>query len=174
MYILLDHLLPFIWLYFSIQNDVYASSERFRLAEGHTRKQAVFEIPCANISSRLRARYSKGLWALAGHVYLWRVKQCFPSEAILSSSHSLSFPLCLSADDVPPYFKTEPVPSQLHLERNRLVLTCMAEGSWPLEFKWIHNDTEITRFSLEYRSVFVFMNVLNINDLHDLSTIELH
>ncbi|XP_041939869.1 LOW QUALITY PROTEIN: protein sidekick-2-like [Alosa sapidissima] len=54
-------------------------------------------------------------------------------------------------DDVPPYFKTEPVRSQLHLERNRLVLTCMAEGSWPLEFKWIHNTTEITRFSLEYR-----------------------
>uniref|UniRef100_A0A671WSF3 Sidekick cell adhesion molecule 2 n=1 Tax=Sparus aurata TaxID=8175 RepID=A0A671WSF3_SPAAU len=53
--------------------------------------------------------------------------------------------------DVPPYFKTEPVRSQLHLERNRLVLTCMAEGSWPLEFKWIHNTTELTRFSLEYR-----------------------
>uniref|UniRef100_A0A8C6SZD0 Sidekick cell adhesion molecule 2b n=1 Tax=Neogobius melanostomus TaxID=47308 RepID=A0A8C6SZD0_9GOBI len=46
---------------------------------------------------------------------------------------------------------TEPVRSQLHLERNRLVLTCMAEGSWPLEFKWIHNNTELTRFSLEYR-----------------------
>ncbi|XP_030611677.1 protein sidekick-2 [Archocentrus centrarchus] len=27
----------------------------------------------------------------------------------------------------------------------------MAEGSWPLEFKWIHNSTELTRFSLEYR-----------------------
>ncbi|XP_051792489.1 protein sidekick-2 isoform X3 [Erpetoichthys calabaricus] len=54
-------------------------------------------------------------------------------------------------DDVPPYFKTEPVRSQLHLERNRLVLTCMAEGSWPLEFKWLHNNTELTRFSLEYR-----------------------
>ncbi|XP_066560557.1 protein sidekick-2 isoform X2 [Amia ocellicauda] len=54
-------------------------------------------------------------------------------------------------DDVPPYFKTEPVRTQLHLERNRLVLTCMAEGSWPLEFKWIHNGTELTRFSLEYR-----------------------
>uniref|UniRef100_A0A8C2AU65 Sidekick cell adhesion molecule 2b n=1 Tax=Cyprinus carpio TaxID=7962 RepID=A0A8C2AU65_CYPCA len=65
--------------------------------------------------------------------------------------YTLSLSLRLSADDVPPYFKTEPVPSQLHLERNRLVLTCMAEGSWPLEFKWIHNDTEITRFSLEYR-----------------------
>ncbi|XP_066520698.1 protein sidekick-2 isoform X2 [Hoplias malabaricus] len=59
---------------------------------------------------------------------------------------------CTSAqDDVPPYFKTEPVRTQLHLERNRLVLTCMAEGSWPLEFKWIHNETELTRFSLEYR-----------------------
>uniref|UniRef100_A0A8C7L5W4 Sidekick cell adhesion molecule 2 n=1 Tax=Oncorhynchus kisutch TaxID=8019 RepID=A0A8C7L5W4_ONCKI len=56
-----------------------------------------------------------------------------------------------SPDDVPPYFKTEPVRSQLHLERNRLVLTCMAEGSWPLEFKWIHNGTELTRFSQEYR-----------------------
>ncbi|XP_069050665.1 protein sidekick-2 isoform X3 [Lepisosteus oculatus] len=56
-----------------------------------------------------------------------------------------------SGDDVPPYFKTEPVRTQLHLERNRLVLTCMAEGSWPLEFKWIHNGTELTRFSLEYR-----------------------
>ncbi|KAJ8283491.1 hypothetical protein COCON_G00023410 [Conger conger] len=48
---------------------------------------------------------------------------------------------------------TEPVRSQLHLERNRLVLTCMAEGSWPLEFKWIHNGSEITRFSLEYRAL---------------------
>ncbi|KAJ8254116.1 hypothetical protein COCON_G00207280 [Conger conger] len=54
-------------------------------------------------------------------------------------------------DDVPPYFKMEPVRTQVHLERNRLVLTCMAEGSWPLEFKWIGNGAELTRFSLEYR-----------------------
>ncbi|XP_036795221.1 protein sidekick-2-like [Oncorhynchus mykiss] len=54
-------------------------------------------------------------------------------------------------DDVPPYFKMEPVQTQVHLERNRLVLTCMAEGSWPLEFKWLYNATELTRFSLEYR-----------------------
>lgn len=27
----------------------------------------------------------------------------------------------------------------------------MAEGSWPLEFKWLYNGTELTRFSLEYR-----------------------
>ncbi|XP_038633750.1 protein sidekick-2 isoform X2 [Scyliorhinus canicula] len=54
-------------------------------------------------------------------------------------------------DDVPPYFKTEPIRSQIHLEGNRLVLTCMAEGSWPLEFKWLYNNTELTHFSLEYR-----------------------
>ncbi|XP_044155181.1 protein sidekick-2 isoform X1 [Bufo gargarizans] len=54
-------------------------------------------------------------------------------------------------DDVPPYFKTEPVRSQVHLEGNRLVLTCMAEGSWPLEFKWLHDHKELTKFSLEYR-----------------------
>uniref|UniRef100_A0A673YUC1 Sidekick cell adhesion molecule 2 n=1 Tax=Salmo trutta TaxID=8032 RepID=A0A673YUC1_SALTR len=45
----------------------------------------------------------------------------------------------------------EPVQTQVHLERNRLVLTCMAEGSWPLEFKWLYNATELTHFSLEYR-----------------------
>ncbi|XP_061232916.1 protein sidekick-2 [Neopsephotus bourkii] len=56
-------------------------------------------------------------------------------------------------DDVSPYFKTEPVRSQVHLEGNRLVLTCMAEGSWPLEFKWLHNNQELTKFSLEYRYV---------------------
>ncbi|KAJ8384733.1 hypothetical protein AAFF_G00199390 [Aldrovandia affinis] len=59
--------------------------------------------------------------------------------------------LCPVTDDVPPYFKMEPVRAQVHLERNRLVLTCMAEGSWPLEFKWTCNGSELTRFSLEYR-----------------------
>ncbi|XP_063076857.1 protein sidekick-2-like [Engraulis encrasicolus] len=63
----------------------------------------------------------------------------------------LSIHYATPQDDVPPYFKTEPVRSQLHYERNRLVLTCMAEGSWPLEFKWLHNMTEITKYSLEYR-----------------------
>ncbi|XP_069511212.1 protein sidekick-2 isoform X2 [Ambystoma mexicanum] len=54
-------------------------------------------------------------------------------------------------DDVAPYFKTEPVRAQVHLEGNRLVLTCMAEGSWPLEFKWLHDSRELTKFTLEYR-----------------------
>lgn len=46
-----------------------------------------------------------------------------------------------------PYFKTEPVRTQVHLEGNRLVLTCMAEGSWPLEFKWLHNNRELPPLS---------------------------
>uniref|UniRef100_A0A663NB43 Sidekick cell adhesion molecule 1 n=1 Tax=Athene cunicularia TaxID=194338 RepID=A0A663NB43_ATHCN len=57
----------------------------------------------------------------------------------------------LAQDDVAPYFKTEPGLPQIHLEGNRLVLTCLAEGSWPLEFKWLHNDSEITAYSSEYK-----------------------
>ncbi|XP_029432778.1 protein sidekick-1 isoform X2 [Rhinatrema bivittatum] len=59
----------------------------------------------------------------------------------------------LAQDDVAPYFKTEPGLPQIHLEGNRLVLTCLAEGSWPLEFKWLRNNSEITAFSSEYRFV---------------------
>uniref|UniRef100_A0A8D2QDC0 Sidekick cell adhesion molecule 1 n=1 Tax=Zonotrichia albicollis TaxID=44394 RepID=A0A8D2QDC0_ZONAL len=55
--------------------------------------------------------------------------------------------------DVAPFFKTEPGLPQIHLEGNRLVLTCLAEGSWPLEFKWLHNDSEITSYSSEYKYI---------------------
>uniref|UniRef100_A0A8I3S0Y3 Sidekick cell adhesion molecule 1 n=1 Tax=Canis lupus familiaris TaxID=9615 RepID=A0A8I3S0Y3_CANLF len=56
-------------------------------------------------------------------------------------------------DDVVPYFKTEPGLPQIHLEGNRLVLTCLAEGSWPLEFKWMHNDSELTTYTSEYKYI---------------------
>ncbi|XP_061065877.1 protein sidekick-1-like [Eubalaena glacialis] len=56
-------------------------------------------------------------------------------------------------DDIVPYFKTEPGLPQLHLEGNRLVLTCLAEGSWPLEFKWMHDDSELTTYTSEYKYV---------------------
>ncbi|CAI9173366.1 unnamed protein product [Rangifer tarandus platyrhynchus] len=59
----------------------------------------------------------------------------------------------LAQDDVVPYFKTEPGLPQIHLEGNRLVLTCLAEGSWPLEFKWTHNDSELTTYTSEYKYV---------------------
>nr|KAF6448698.1 sidekick cell adhesion molecule 1 [Rousettus aegyptiacus] len=56
----------------------------------------------------------------------------------------------LAQDDVVPYFKTEPGLPQIHLEGNRLVLTCLAEGSWPLEFKWMHDDSELTTYTSDY------------------------
>ncbi|XP_067259435.1 protein sidekick-1 [Chanodichthys erythropterus] len=57
----------------------------------------------------------------------------------------------LRAQDTAPYFKTEAGGAQTHLEGNRLVLTCLAEGSWPLEFKWMRNNTDITEYTPEYR-----------------------
>ncbi|XP_048847436.1 protein sidekick-1-like [Brienomyrus brachyistius] len=57
----------------------------------------------------------------------------------------------LAEGDVAPYFKTEPSLSEIHLEGNRLVLTCLAEGSWPLEFKWMLNNSDITSFSPQYK-----------------------
>ncbi|KAL4669937.1 hypothetical protein H8959_008491, partial [Pygathrix nigripes] len=59
----------------------------------------------------------------------------------------------LSKDDVAPYFKTEPGLPQIHLEGNRLVLTCLAEGSWPLEFKWMRDGRELTTYSSEYKYI---------------------
>lgn len=53
--------------------------------------------------------------------------------------------------DIAPYFKTEAGGAQTHLEGNRLVLTCLVEGSWPLEFKWMRNSTDITEYTPEYR-----------------------
>lgn len=66
------------------------------------------------------------------------------------SSLSLVFFFTVS-DDVVPYFKTEPGLPQIHLEGNRLVLTCLAEGSWSLEIKWMHGDRELTTYTSEYK-----------------------
>uniref|UniRef100_A0A8D1ENC6 Protein sidekick-1 n=1 Tax=Sus scrofa TaxID=9823 RepID=A0A8D1ENC6_PIG len=80
-----------------------------------------------------------------------------PSACVL---HFNLFPFSLSlfffftvSDDVVPYFKTEPGLPQIHLEGNRLVLTCLAEGSWPLEIKWMHGDRELTTYTSEYKYV---------------------
>uniref|UniRef100_A0A6Q2ZJC6 Sidekick cell adhesion molecule 1a n=1 Tax=Esox lucius TaxID=8010 RepID=A0A6Q2ZJC6_ESOLU len=56
----------------------------------------------------------------------------------------------LNAQDVAPYFRVSPGGVQTHLERNRLVLTCLAEGSWPLQYRWMLNNTDITPFSTVY------------------------
>uniref|UniRef100_A0A8B9QG99 Sidekick cell adhesion molecule 1 n=1 Tax=Apteryx owenii TaxID=8824 RepID=A0A8B9QG99_APTOW len=78
----------------------------------------------------------------AGAPKLWETPVLLTYKTIFSIS-----------DDVAPYFKTEPGLPQIHLEGNRLVLTCLAEGSWPLEFKWLRNDSEITNYSSEYKYI---------------------
>lgn len=88
----------------------------------------------------------------ASLAFIFYFSPSFPSLFHAFCNHSsVSVLFFFPVDDVPPYFKMEPPQTQVHLERNRLVLTCMAEGSWPLEFKWLYNGTELTRFSLEYR-----------------------
>ncbi|XP_077172326.1 protein sidekick-1 isoform X2 [Paroedura picta] len=114
-----------------------------------------------------RAGREKGHGALAPPRSRWRGRAmlklnfcsccCFSSffcrawwALLLLQLHMLP---ALAQDDVAPYFKTEPGLPQVHLEGNRLVLTCLAEGSWPLEFKWLHDDMEATTFSSEYKYI---------------------
>uniref|UniRef100_A0A667X7J1 Sidekick cell adhesion molecule 1 n=1 Tax=Myripristis murdjan TaxID=586833 RepID=A0A667X7J1_9TELE len=37
------------------------------------------------------------------------------------------------------------------MEGNRLVLTCLAGGSWPLQYRWTLNNSNITDWSPQYR-----------------------
>ncbi|XP_065110429.1 protein sidekick-1 isoform X1 [Paramisgurnus dabryanus] len=86
-----------------------------------------------NVRDVMMGTARRGMWAwIFALVFFW-------------NSH------VLRAQDIAPYFKTEAGGAQTHLEGNRLVLTCLAEGSWPLEFKWIRNTTDITEYSPEYR-----------------------
>lgn len=62
-------------------------------------------------------------------------------------------PRTLSAleTEVAPYLRGSPRPQQVVLEGNRLVLSCLAGGSWPLEYRWSLNSSNITDWSPNYR-----------------------
>ncbi|XP_062868629.1 protein sidekick-1 isoform X2 [Trichomycterus rosablanca] len=92
-------------------------------------------------STRQRLSNRRKLWM--GMRSWWALACCFQIHVLKAAAQG----------DVAPYFKTEPGPPEIHLEGNRLVLTCLAEGSWPLEFKWILNSTDITTFSPEYKYI---------------------
>lgn len=59
--------------------------------------------------------------------------------------------LCLS--EVAPYLQGGGWEQQVALEGNRLVLTCPAGGSWPLQYRWTFNNSNITDWTPQYRSV---------------------
>ncbi|TKS68487.1 Protein sidekick-1 [Collichthys lucidus] len=52
---------------------------------------------------------------------------------------------------VAPYLRGGGTRQQVVLEGNRLVLTCLAGGSWPLQYFWTLNNTNITDWTPQYR-----------------------
>ncbi|XP_020795716.2 LOW QUALITY PROTEIN: protein sidekick-1-like [Boleophthalmus pectinirostris] len=53
--------------------------------------------------------------------------------------------------EVAPYLRGTTRVQQVVLEGNRLVLSCLAGGSWPLEYRWSLNGTNVTDWSPQYR-----------------------
>ncbi|KAJ3614754.1 hypothetical protein NHX12_018324, partial [Muraenolepis orangiensis] len=52
---------------------------------------------------------------------------------------------------VEPYLRGSGVGQQVVLEGNRLVLTCLAGGSWPLQYRWSLNNSYISDWTPQYR-----------------------
>uniref|UniRef100_A0AAV2LFU4 Ig-like domain-containing protein n=1 Tax=Knipowitschia caucasica TaxID=637954 RepID=A0AAV2LFU4_KNICA len=65
------------------------------------------------------------------------------------------FPVCYheeaAGSEVAPYLRGTARVQQVVLEGNRLVLSCLAGGSWPLEYRWNLNGNNITDWSNQYR-----------------------
>ncbi|XP_074553803.1 protein sidekick-1-like isoform X2 [Halichoeres trimaculatus] len=57
----------------------------------------------------------------------------------------------LHGQEVAPYLRGGGLGQQVVLEGNRLVLTCLAGGSWPLQYRWTLNSSNITEWTPEYR-----------------------
>ncbi|XP_040002524.1 protein sidekick-1-like [Xiphias gladius] len=53
--------------------------------------------------------------------------------------------------EVAPYLRGGGPGQQVMLEGNRLVLTCLAGGSWPLQYRWTLNSSNITDWTPQYR-----------------------
>uniref|UniRef100_A0A8C4GWL9 Protein sidekick-1 n=1 Tax=Dicentrarchus labrax TaxID=13489 RepID=A0A8C4GWL9_DICLA len=52
---------------------------------------------------------------------------------------------------VAPYLRGGGLRQQVVLEGNRLVLTCLAGGSWPLQYRWTLNNSNISDWTPQYR-----------------------
>ncbi|XP_017262335.1 protein sidekick-1 isoform X1 [Kryptolebias marmoratus] len=75
--------------------------------------------------------------------------RCLPLYLLLlllcSSCHMLH------SQEVAPYLQGGGRGQQVVLEGNRLVLTCPAGGSWPLQYRWTLNNSNITDWTPQYR-----------------------
>uniref|UniRef100_A0A4W6FX25 Sidekick cell adhesion molecule 1 n=1 Tax=Lates calcarifer TaxID=8187 RepID=A0A4W6FX25_LATCA len=61
------------------------------------------------------------------------------------------FSVCVYLSEVAPYLRGGGQGQQVMLEGNRLVLTCLAGGSWPLQYRWTLNSSNITDWTPQYR-----------------------
>lgn len=59
----------------------------------------------------------------------------------------------LRTSEVAPYLRGDGLRRQVALDGNRLVLTCLAGGSWPLQYRWTLNNSNLTDWTPHYRSV---------------------
>ncbi|XP_070769534.1 protein sidekick-1 isoform X1 [Enoplosus armatus] len=57
----------------------------------------------------------------------------------------------LHGQEVAPYLRGGGLGQQVVLEGNRLVLTCLAGGSWPLQYRWTLNNSNVTDWTPQYR-----------------------
>nr|XP_043884140.1 protein sidekick-1-like [Solea senegalensis] len=57
----------------------------------------------------------------------------------------------LHGQEVAPYLRGGGAGQQLMLEGNKLVLTCLAGGSWPMQYRWTLNSSNITDWTPNYR-----------------------
>ncbi|XP_029948858.1 protein sidekick-1-like isoform X2 [Salarias fasciatus] len=57
----------------------------------------------------------------------------------------------LHCQEVAPYLRGGGAGQQVVLEGNRLVLTCLAGGSWPLQYRWTLNNSNVTDWTPQYR-----------------------
>lgn len=57
----------------------------------------------------------------------------------------------LHGQEVAPYLQGGGRGQQVVLEGNRLVLTCPAGGSWPLQYRWTLNNSNITDWTSQHR-----------------------
>lgn len=55
--------------------------------------------------------------------------------------------------EVAPYLRGGVLQQRVALDGNRLELTCLAGGSWPLQYRWTLNHSYITDWTPQYRSV---------------------
>ncbi|CAJ1053978.1 protein sidekick-1-like isoform X2 [Xyrichtys novacula] len=75
--------------------------------------------------------------------------RCSPFFLLLLVSSSCHM---LHGQEVAPYLRGGGLgQQQVVLEGNRLVLTCLAGGSWPLQYRWTLNNSNITDWTPQYR-----------------------